>query len=58
MGLRNHAANMFVILVGKKSDLKHLRAVKTDEAMAFSEQHNLAFIQTSALDGSGVDKSF
>ena len=49
---------MFVILVGKKSDLKHLRAVKTDEAMAFSEQHNLAFIQTSALDGSGVDKSF
>jgi Ras-related protein Rab-11A/Ras-related protein Rab-11B len=26
--------------------------------MAFSEQHNLAFIETSALDASGVDTAF
>jgi Ras-related protein Rab-11A/Ras-related protein Rab-11B len=32
--------------------------VDTDEAMAFSEQHNLAFIETSALDASGVDTAF
>ena len=47
-----------VMLVGNKSDLRHLRAVETDEAMAFSEQHNLAFIETSALDASGVDTAF
>merc|ERR1712150_244020 len=34
------------------------RAVETDEAMAFSEHHNLAFIETSALDSSGVDTAF
>jgi len=47
-----------VMLVGNKSDLRHLRAVETDEAMAFAEQHNLAFIETSALDASGVDTAF
>jgi Ras-related protein Rab-11A len=57
--LRDHAeANIVVMLVGNKSDLKHLRAVETDEAMAFAEQHNLAFIETSALDASGVDTAF
>jgi Ras-related protein Rab-11A/Ras-related protein Rab-11B len=57
--LRDHAeANIVVMLVGNKSDLRHLRAVETDEAMAFSEQYNLAFIETSALDASGVDTAF
>ena len=33
--LRDHADNNIVImLVGNKSDLRHLRAVSTDEAMA------------------------
>ena len=57
--LRDHAeANIVVMLVGNKSDLRPLRAVETDDAMAFSEQHNLAFIETSALDASGVDTAF
>jgi len=57
--LRDHAeANIVVMLVGNKCDLRHLLAVETDEAMAFSEQHNLAFIETSALDSSGVDTAF
>ena len=35
--LRDHAdANIIVMLVGNKSDLKHLRAVPTDEAKAFA----------------------
>lgn len=35
--LRDHAdANIVIMLVGNKSDLKHLRAVPTDEAKAFS----------------------
>jgi Ras-related protein Rab-11A len=51
--LRDHAEpNIVVMLVGNKSDLRHLRAVETDE------QHNLAFIETSALDSSGVDTAF
>ena len=57
--LRYHAkANIVVMLVGNKSDLRHLRAVETDEAMFLSEQHNLAFIETSAIDASGVDTAF
>ena len=57
--LRDHAEqNIVVMLVGNKSDLRHLRAVETEEALAFSEEHNLAFIETSALDSSGVDTAF
>jgi hypothetical protein len=57
--LRDHAnANIVVMLVGNKCDLSHLRAVEMDEATAFSEQNNLAFIETSALDGTGVETAF
>lgn len=35
--LRDHAdQNIVIMLVGNKSDLKHLRAVPTDEAKSFS----------------------
>jgi len=57
--LRDHAdANIVIMLVGNKSDLRHLRAVQTEEAMAFAEKHNLAFIETSALDSTGVETAF
>ena len=46
------------MLVGNKSDLKHRRAVPTEEAMAFAEANNLAFVETSALDSTGVDEAF
>ena len=37
--LRDHAdANIVIMLVGNKSDLRHLRAVPTEEARAFAEQ--------------------
>lgn len=37
--LRDHAdSNIVIMLVGNKSDLKHLRAVPTDEAKAFSSE--------------------
>ena len=37
--LRDHAdSNIVIMLVGNKSDLKHLRAVPTDEAKAFSSK--------------------
>eukprot|EP00657_Telonema_sp_P-1_P009490 TRINITY_DN3716_c0_g1_i2.p1 TRINITY_DN3716_c0_g1~~TRINITY_DN3716_c0_g1_i2.p1 ORF type:complete len:158 (-),score=27.09 TRINITY_DN3716_c0_g1_i2:257-730(-) len=57
--LRNNAdANIVVMLVGNKSDLRHLRDVTTEEARDFAEQHNLSFIETSALGGENVDKAF
>jgi len=57
--LRDHAdQNIVIILVGNKSDLKHLRAVPTEEARSFAEQNQLSFIETSALDSSNVEGAF
>lgn len=57
--LRDHAdQNIVIMLVGNKSDLRHLRAVPTDEAKAFAEKHTLSFIETSALDSTNVETAF
>ena len=50
--------NVLFIQVGNKSDLRHLRAVPTDEAKAFAEKNNLSFIETSALDSTNVETAF
>ncbi len=49
---------MIVMLVGNKTDLKHLRAVPLEEAKVFAERHNLSFIEASALDANNVDVAF
>uniref|UniRef100_A0A7S4KVV1 Ras-related protein Rab-11A n=1 Tax=Paramoeba aestuarina TaxID=180227 RepID=A0A7S4KVV1_9EUKA len=54
----NAAENIVIMLVGNKSDLKHLREVPTDEAREFVEKNGLTFIETSALDSSNVDTAF
>jgi len=57
--LRDHAdTNIVIMLVGNKSDLKHLRAVPTEEAKAFASENGLSFIETSALDASNVESAF
>lgn len=57
--LRDHAdANIVIMLVGNKSDLKHLRAVPTEEARGFAAENSLSFIETSALDASNVESAF
>jgi len=57
--LRDHAdSNIVIMLVGNKSDLKHLRAVPTEEAKLFSTDNGLSFIETSALDASNVESAF
>lgn len=57
--LRDHAEpNIVIMLVGNKSDLRHKRAVSTEDAMSFAETNSLAFIETSALDATGVDEAF
>jgi Ras-related protein Rab-11A len=47
--LRDHAdQNIVIALVGNKSDLKHLRAVPTDEAKEFaSESHDSHVLRPS-----------
>lgn len=57
--LRDHAdTNIVIMLVGNKSDLRHLRAVPTEEAKEFASQNGLSFIETSALDASNVELAF
>lgn len=57
--LRDHAdPNIVILLVGNKSDLRHLRAVSPEEATRFANRENLAFIETSALDATNVEQAF
>ncbi|KAF8543787.1 GTP-binding protein yptV1 [Trichophaea hybrida] len=57
--LRDHAdSNIVIMLVGNKSDLRHLRAVPTDDSKAFAAENHLSFIETSALDASNVELAF
>ena len=57
--LRDHAdSNIVIMLVGNKSDLRHLRSVATDDATAFAEREALSFIETSALESTNVEMAF
>lgn len=58
--LREYAdSNIVIMLVGNKSDLRHLRAVPTEEAKSFATgKDHLSFIETSALDASNVELAF
>ena len=57
--LRDHTDQKVVtMLVGNKSDLRHLRAVTTEEAKALAEKFDLSFIETSALDSTNVETAF
>ncbi|XP_028119893.1 ras-related protein RABA2a isoform X1 [Camellia sinensis] len=57
--LRDHAdANIVIMLIGNKTDLKHLRAVATEDAQGFAEKEGLSFIETSALEAINVEKAF
>ncbi len=50
--------SLFSVPPVAQSDLRHKRAVTTEHAMSFAETNNLAFIETSALDATGVDEAF
>nr|AFK44865.1 unknown [Lotus japonicus] len=57
--LRDHAdANIVIMLIGNKTDLKHLRGVATEDAQSYAEKEGLSFIETSALEATNVDKAF
>lgn len=57
--LREHADSKIVImLVGNKCDMAEFRKVSKEDALAFADKHDLAFIETSALAATGVDIAF
>jgi len=54
----NAATNIVIMLVGNKSDLRHLREVPTETAKEYAEKNGLSFIETSALDSTNVEIAF
>ncbi|KAJ6756831.1 hypothetical protein OIU79_029088 [Salix purpurea] len=57
--LRDHAdSNIVIMMAGNKSDLKHLRAVQEQDGLAFAEKEGLSFLETSALEGTNIEKAF
>ncbi|KAK4775410.1 hypothetical protein SAY87_023371 [Trapa incisa] len=57
--LRGHTdTNIVIMLVGNKADLRHLRAVSTEDARSFAERENIFFMETSALESLNVENSF
>ncbi|PPD66909.1 hypothetical protein GOBAR_DD36217 [Gossypium barbadense] len=57
--LRDHTdSNIVIMLVGNKADLRHLRAVSTEEAKAFAEREKTYFMETSALESLNVENAF
>lgn len=57
--LREHTdPNIVVMLIGNKSDLRHLVAVSTEDGKAFAEKESLYFMETSALDATNVENAF
>lgn len=57
--LRGHTdSNIVVMLVGNKSDLRHLVAVPTEEGKSYAEKESLYFMETSALEAINVENAF
>lgn len=46
------------MLVGNKTDLKHQRAVASEDAQSYAEKEGLSFIETSALEATNVEQAF
>ncbi|GBG27328.1 Ras-related protein Rab-11B [Hondaea fermentalgiana] len=57
--VQSHAdRDIKLMVVGNKSDMEDSRAVSPDEGRAFAEQHNLYFVEASALKGDAVSFAF
>lgn len=57
--LRNYAdSDIVIMLVGNKSDLRHLRVISEDEASQFAKEQGLKFLETSALEATNVEDAF
>lgn len=59
MELRDHTdPNIVVMLIGSKSDLRHLVAVHTEDGKSIAERESLYFMETSALEATNVENAF
>lgn len=57
--LRDHTdPNIVVMLIGNKSDLRHLVAVSAEDGKSFAEKESLYFMETSALEATNVEQAF
>ena len=57
--IKNHVQEgVFFVLCGNKLDLKNKRQVSFEEAEKFAQNHNLTYIETSAISGEGIKKLF
>jgi len=57
--LSEHASpRIRTLLIGNKNDLEHLRTVSTEEAQNLAESRSMAYIETSALNSTNVEKAF
>jgi len=57
--VRDHTSQTIVMmLVGNKSDLRHLAAVSTEEGKALAEKESLYFMETSAMESINVVNAF
>jgi Ras-related protein Rab-11A len=56
--LDHEDSNIVIMLVGNKSDLKHLWGISTEDAKSFLEKEGISLIETSALESTNVEKAF
>ena len=54
----NGSEEVLIMLVGNKSDLEDKREVPTEEVAKKAEQMNIAFCETSALQGKNIEHAF
>jgi len=54
----NAEKDCLIMLVGNKMDLNEHRTVFVRDGRSFARKNGLAFIETSALDATGVDTAF
>merc|ERR1712223_1490742 len=58
MEVKNHTKGPIqIMLVGNKSDLRHLRAVPQDEAKEFAAKHDIYFIEASNTIIEGIHQN-
>lgn len=58
MSQENAEKDCLIMLVGNKMDLSEQRTVFVRDGRSFARKNGLAFIETSALDSTGVDTAF
>eukprot|EP00158_Paraphelidium_tribonemae_P000965 Partr_v1_DN23773_c0_g1_i1_m52894 putative member RAS oncogene family len=52
------SSDIVIVLVGNKSDLDASRVVTWNEASRFANSHDVLYVETSAVTGSGVEDIF